>query len=124
MRPLNAMDNVQKARLFHALVLTDIPAFLKYTTDSCLYIANHTDAIIQSGKDHLLSPDFWIELSKTVHINIEKQGRRLEHSSVVFAEQLFGGYGAIFMIHTLLKYAGTLGEADRKFKQAVDLFFS
>lgn len=122
MQPLKAMNNVQKARLLHALMLTEIPQFLGYARETCLYIANNADTITDNWKDQLFSAEFWIELSKDAHLKIEKYGRKLEQSSVVFAEQLFDGYSAIFMSHLLLQYTAT--GSDLKFKQAVDLLFT
>lgn len=118
------MNNVQKARLLHALLLQEIPAFLHYTKDVCLHMASHADTIKADWKDQLFGADFWLELSKDAHLKIEKYGRKLEQSSVVFAEQLFEGYGAIFMSHQLLQYAESGRQADPKFKQAVDLLFT
>jgi hypothetical protein len=124
MRPLTAMNNVQKARLLHALLLQEIPQFLNYTMEVCIYIANNTQAIAENWKDQLFGVDFWVELSKDTHFKIEQYGRELEHSSVVFAEQLFDGYGAIFMNHLLLQYTAAGRHTDPKFKQAVDLLFT
>ncbi len=118
------MNNVQKARLLHALLLTEIPQFLSYARETCLYIANHAESISENWKDQLFSANFWIELSKDAHLKIERYGRKLEQSSVVFAEQLFDGYGAIFMSHLLLQYTASGKHSDPKFKQAVDLLFT
>lgn len=124
MQPLNAMTNVQKARLLHALLLQEIPHFLNFTKDTCSYIAHHQDALAKSWQDQLFSPDLWIELSRDAHLRIEKYGRKLEQSSVVFAEQLFDGYGAIFMVHQLIRYAEHGKPQDPKFKEAVHLLFT
>lgn len=118
------MNNVQKARLLHALMLTEIPQFLNYARETCLFIANNADIISENWKDQLFTAAFWIELSKDAHLRIEKYGRKLEQSSVVFAEQLFDGYGAIFMSHLLLQYTTKGKHSDPKFKLAVDLLFN
>ncbi len=124
MQPLKVMNNVQKARLLHALLLSEIPQLLTYVKEVCLYMANNADTIKATWQDQLFGADMWVELSKDAHLTIEKYGRKLEQSSVVFAEQLFGGYGAIFLSHQLLQYTAEDRHTDPKFKQAVELLFT
>jgi len=124
MQPLSAMNNVQKARLLHALLLQEIPAFLRYTTELCLYIVNHPDEVKAGWTNQMFGLDFWIELSKDAHLKIEKYGRQLEKSSPVFADQLFDGYGAIFLVHCLHGYVQQGRHTDPRFKTAVELFFN
>ncbi len=124
MQPLKAMNNVQKARLLHALLLPEIPQLLAYTKEACLNIAANADTISATWKEQLFAADFWIELSRDAHIRIEKYGRKLEQSSIVFAEQLFDGYGAIFMIYQLIRYTETGRHTEPKFEQAIELLFT
>jgi hypothetical protein len=123
MQPLSAMNNVQKARLLHALLLQEIPAFLIFTTEMCLYLVNNRDEVSKAWTNQMFGVDFWIELSKDAHLKIEKYGRQLEKSSPVFADQLFGGYGAIFLVHCLHSYVQQGRHTDPRFKSAIELFF-
>lgn len=117
------MNNVQKARLLHALLLQEIPAFLRFTADLCLHVANNTDEVRQAWTNPLFGVDFWIDLSREAHLTIEKHGRSLEKSSSVFAEQLFSGYGALFLVYCLNSYVLEGKPADPRFKTAVELLF-
>ena len=118
------MNNVQKARLLHALFLLEIPAVLSYTKEQALYLANHETESRVAWGNGLFGFDFWLELSRTVHLTIEQYGRSLEKSSVTFSEQLFGGYAAMFTVHCLIQYVAQGKAADPKFSTAVDLLFN
>lgn len=118
------MNNVQKARLLHALFLLEIPSLLTYTKEQSLYLANHADEVRAGWGNQLFSFDWWLELSRDIHLKIEKYGRSLEKSSVTFSEQLFDGYGAIYMTHCLLRYVEEGKAADPKFGMAAALFFN
>jgi hypothetical protein len=123
MQPLTALNNVQKARLLHALLLQEIPPFLNYTTELCLYMVNHPDEVKAVRKNQLFSLGMWMELSKDAHFKILKYGRSLERSSGVFADQLFDGYGSCFLVHCLNTYVEQGKHTDPKFRSAVELFF-
>jgi hypothetical protein len=123
MQPLTALNNVQKARLLHALLLQEIPALLEYTSEMCLYIVNHPEEVQAVWNNPIISFGFWVELSKDAHLKILKYGRNLERSSSLFADQLFDGYGAVFLAHCLTAYVEQGRHTDPKFKSAVELFF-
>eukprot|EP01040_Poterioochromonas_malhamensis_P021330 gene21330-25706_t len=50
MQPLRAMNNVQKARLLHALLMYEIPAFLVYTQQLCTYMRENPDEVRKPKK--------------------------------------------------------------------------
>jgi len=123
MSPLKALNNVQKARLLHALFYPEIPAFLEFLETQCHVIDDSRDEIITNWKVNLISAGMWLELAEETQRVLNKFGKGLRTSSAVFSEQLFAGYGAVFMSHQLLQYIEN-NHADRKFKTAVDLFFN
>ncbi|TSD66363.1 hypothetical protein FFF34_002880 [Inquilinus sp. KBS0705] len=123
MQPLTALNNVQKARLLHALLLQEIPPFLEYTSEMCVYIVNHTEEVQAVWNNPLISFGLWVELSKDAHLKILKYGRNIERSSSLFADQLFDGYGACFLVHCLTTYVEQCKHTDPKFTTAVELFF-
>lgn len=118
------MNNVQKARLLHALLLQEIPVFLDFTLSQCLLIVQHPEQVSKDWVNPVLSFSLWTELSRDTHLKIEQYRRELEKSSRVFAEQLFDGYGALFLIHCLHGYVQQGRCEDPRFKTAVDLFFN
>jgi len=124
MSPLKALNNVQKARLLHALFYNEIPAFLTYTKNHCTYMRENPDEVRKVWVDQLFSVEFWFELAEETNRKIKQYGKQLEKSSAVFSDQLFDGYGALFLNHCLTTYAGKGNPTDPKFKTAVDLFIN
>jgi hypothetical protein len=123
MNPLKALSNVQKARLLHALFYAEIPAFLKFVDTQCHIIADSKDEIIGNWKNQLISAHMWLGLAEETQRVIGKCGKGLHKSSAVFSDQLFAGYGAVFMSQQLFLYTEN-NPIDPKFKTAVDLFFN
>jgi hypothetical protein len=85
---------------------------------------DHPDKVREHWKNQLFGADFWFQLSEEADRKIKKYGRQLERSSAVFADQLFDGYGALYLHHCLTTYVENGKPADPKFKTAVDLFFN
>ena len=123
MAPLHQLNNVQKARLLHALFINEMPAFLQFLNTQCEIIRDNTDQIRISWQDGMLSAELWFSLSAETLNTISKYGKGLKSSSAIFSEQLFYGFGAIFLIHQLHQYIATTPPTDPKFKTAVELFF-
>lgn len=124
MQPLKVLNNVQKARLIHALFPQEIPAFLAYTAELCRFMKDHPDEVRESWQTQLFGVDFWFGLAEDAARKIRQYGRQLERSSSLFADQLFDGYGAVYLHHCLNAYTGNGRHRDPKFKLAVDLFFN
>jgi hypothetical protein len=123
MQPLQALNNVQKARLLHALLYPEIPAFLDFLDTQCQTIDSNRFEIMNGWPPNVITAGMWLELADETARVLKKFGRGLRTSSAVFAEQLFAGYGAAFMNHQLVMYIES-NQADPKFKAAVELFFN
>lgn len=123
MNPLKALSNIQKARLLHALFYQEIPDFLDYVDTQCHIIDDRRDEVISNWKMPLISAQMWIGLAEETQRVLGKFGKGLRSSSAVFSEQLFAGYGAVFMCQQLLEYVDN-NPIDPKFKTAVELFFN
>ena len=123
MQPLKLLTNVPKARLLHSLMLNEIPEFLGYFKELAETVLNDRERIRAEWKDPLFGVDLWFELAGEVQRVMAKYPKDLYKSSVVFAEQLFGGYTAIFTAHALTQYIALGKHTDPKFKPAVELLF-
>ncbi len=121
MQPLQILNNVQKARLLHALFIHEVPAFLDFLESQCQVIDENRDAVKSEWNQRLLTADLWLELAQETARCLKKYGKTLRNNSSVFSEQLFFGYGAIFMNHQLQQYVENNRHADPKFKTAVEL---
>lgn len=124
MQPLKLLNNVQKARLLHTLLVQEIPEFLGYLNELTETVLNNKERITTEWKDQLFGVDFWFGLAEAVQKVMAKYAKELYRSANLFADQLFDGYTAIFCIHALTQYV-TLGKhSDQKFKPAVELLFT
>jgi hypothetical protein len=124
MQPLNLLNNVQKARLLHSLMTAEMPNFLAYLNELTESVLNDKDAVRKGWQDQLFGVDFWFELVEDVQVKMARYAKELYKSANVFADQLFGGYTAIFCAHALVQYI-TLGKhTDPKFRPAVELLFA
>lgn len=123
MQPLKMLNNVQKARLLHSLLTSEIPEFLGYLNELTETVLNDQERIAAEWKDQLFGVDFWFGLAEEVQRVMAKYPKDLSKSSAVFADQLFGGYTAIFSAHALTQYVANGRHTDPKFKPAVELLF-
>jgi len=124
MQPLKLLNNVQKARLLHSLLLAEIPDFLAYLNELTETVLNDRERITAEWKDQLFGVDFWFELAENVQRVMAKYPKDLYKSANVFADQLFDGYTAIFCIHALSQYVANDRHTEPKFKPAVELLFT
>jgi hypothetical protein len=66
MQPLPLLNNVQKARLLHSLLIQEIPEFLGYLNELTETILNDKERITAEWKDQMFGVDFWFELAEEV----------------------------------------------------------
>ncbi|WP_374950143.1 hypothetical protein [Mucilaginibacter sp.] len=124
MQPLKMLNNVQKARLLHSLLINEIPDFLGYLNELTETVLNDKERVSAEWKNQLFGVDFWFGLAEEVQRVMAKYPKDLHKSAAVFADQLFDGYTAIFTAHALTQYVANGRDTDPKFKPAVDLLFS
>jgi hypothetical protein len=123
MQPLQLLNNVQKARLLHSLLSSEIPQFLGHLQSMTETVLNDQDRIAAEWKDQMFSVELWFELAREVQRVMTKYPKDLAKSAPVFADQLFGGFMALFTVHALLQYTAQDKQTDPKFKPAVELLF-
>lgn len=123
MKPLQLLNNVQKARLLHSLLINGIPEFLGYLNEFSENLLTDKERISAGWKDQLFEVGMWFELAAEVQRVMTRYPNELYKNSTLFADELFGGFMAIFTAHALVQYV-TLGKnIDPKFKPAVELLF-
>jgi len=123
MQPLKILNNVQKARLLHSLLSNEIPQFLGYLGELAETVLNDKERIKAEWKDQLFAVEMWFVLAQETKDVLAKYPADLAKSAPVFADQLFGGFMALFTVHALLQYIAQDKQADPKFKPAVELLF-
>lgn len=124
MKTLQSFTNVDKAKLIHALFIQEIPGFLAHAQALSAYMRDNPDEVRKVWKNQLFGVDFWFQLAEDADRKIKRYGKQLEKSSNVFADQLFDGYGALYLHHCLTTFTAKDKHTDPKFKTAVDLFFN
>lgn len=123
MQPLKLLNNVQKARLLHSLLMSEIPDFISYLYEYTESVLDSKQELRSSWQGGMFGVEFWFELAEDIKRRTLKYGKDLRKSSSLFADQLFDGYSAMFTIHVLNQYSAK-SETDLKFRQAVELLFT
>lgn len=124
MKPLEILINVEKARLLHELFPLEIPALLAYTGSLCTTIQEEEQLLRSKWDNGLFTVDGWLSLVEAVRAKIEKYGKRLHTQSRLFADQLFDGYMALYMVHCMTLYTTLRKHENPKFTLAIDLLFN
>jgi len=124
MKPLENLITVEKTRLLHELFPQEIPALIEYTNNMCLTIQENEQAKHNQWDSGLITVEAWLSFVEEVRNKIGKYGERLHTQSRLFADQLFDGYTALYMVHCMLLYTTTRKHSNHKFVLAIDLLFN
>ena len=124
MKPLENLINVEKARLLHELFPQEIPALLEYVNDMCLTIQEDEQLTRNQWENGLLTVEAWLSFVEEVRNKIERYGKRMHKQSRLFADQLFDGYIAIYMVHCMILYTTIRKHPTHKLSLAIDLLFN
>ncbi|MBS1666479.1 hypothetical protein [Chitinophaga defluvii] len=124
MKPLENLINVEKARLLHELFPQEIPALLEYVNGMCLTIQEDEQLTRNQWENGLLTVEAWLSFVEEVRNKIERYGKRMHKQSRLFADQLFDGYVAIYMVHCMTLYTTIRKHPNHKFSLAIDLLFN
>lgn len=124
MKLLENLTNVEKARLLHELFPQEIPALLEFTNNMRIAIQEDEQLARDQWKNGLLTVEARLSFAEEVRSKIDKYRKKLHTHSRLFADQLFDGYHALYMVHCLTLYTTTHKHSNKKFVVAVDLFFN
>ncbi|WP_423147034.1 hypothetical protein [Rubrolithibacter danxiaensis] len=124
MKPLNNLTNIEKAKLLHDLFPEEIPSLLAFVCNMSITVKEQEQQHRERWENGLFGFDFWLSLLTEVDSKINKYANKLNNRSLLFAEQLFNGYLAMYMVHCLTVYTTNRQHTNKKFTQAVDLLFN
>lgn len=110
--------------MLHELFPQEIPALLEYTDNMCLTIQEDEQLIRSQWENGLLTVEAWLSFVEEVRNKINKYGKRLHTHSRLFADQLFDGYVALYMVHCMTLYTTVRKHSNPKFTLAIDLLFN
>ncbi|WP_423147853.1 hypothetical protein [Rubrolithibacter danxiaensis] len=124
MKPLSNLTNIEKAKLLHQLFPDEIPALLEFVQNMCVTIKEQEQLHREQWENGLFSFDFWLSQLYEAEQKINHYGIRLSKSVQLFADQLFEGYLAVYLVHCLMVYTTTRQHPNIRFAKAVDLLFN
>jgi hypothetical protein len=124
MKPLENLINVEKARLLHELFPQEIPALLEYINSMCLTIQEDEQLLHTQWNGGLFTIETWLSFVEEVRSKIDRYGKRLHTQSRLFADQLFDGYTALYVVHCMTLYTATRKHSNHKFVLVIDLLFN
>ncbi|MDO3641507.1 hypothetical protein [Mucilaginibacter sp. L3T2-6] len=124
MKPLTSLNNIQRARLLHELFPSEVPALLEFVKTMCQSFKERENVHRITWESSLFEFDFWLSFVNETERKIEQYGNKLNKSSSLFANQLFDGYLAIYVIDCLSVYTTMKENPNRKINLAIDLLFN
>jgi hypothetical protein len=125
MKPLEKLNNVEKAKLLHGLFRSEILYFLEFTEKLCETIREDEMNQRQNWSNDHIDFDFWLHIVNQTERKIEQYGIKLSFNSKLFAEQLFDGYNAMYLSHCLLLYTNNdRKHKNEKFSMAINILFN
>jgi hypothetical protein len=124
MRPIEQLNNVEKAHLLHQLFPAEIPAFLKFVKGMCATLKEQEAADREHWQNGLFTFDFWMQLVNQAETILLKYGNQLEKNSRLFSDQLFDGYLAMYLAYCLSIYTTQQVLPNEKFSKMTDLLFN
>jgi hypothetical protein len=124
MKAIGQMNNVEKGKLLHQLFPSEIPAFLQYVQRMCTTIKEEEQQQREQWNNGLFGFDFWLSLIGDAEQKINRYGSKLHHNSGLFADQLFDGYLAMYIVHCLMVYTTVRKHPNGKFTMTIDLLFN
>lgn len=124
MKALKDMNNLEKAHLLAKLFPENLKELTLFVQQQTEYFKDK-ETYFRSiwAERSLLTADFWYMLVENVHRAIRSDAASLHKSSRVFADQLFDGYNAIFLIHCLVEYTEQV-KTDPKLNEAIRFLFN
>jgi hypothetical protein len=123
MKPLIQLNNVARARLLFELFPQEIPAFLEFLKAITDNLVRDPDQLKEKWENQFFEFNFWIRLATDTQKVLNKHGYTLSSRSRLFADQLFGGYLALYAAHCLHQYILHGHPTDKRFTHAVEEFF-
>ncbi len=124
MKKIDSLTNVEKAKILYGLFPNEIPAFLDFVQAMCTTIQEEQELQRIKWDNGIFSFNFWLSLVIDAERRMKQYGKRLYSNNRLFAEQLFDGYLAMYMVHCLTVYTTIKIHPNPKFTKAIDLFFN
>lgn len=123
MKPLDKLNNIEKASLLHQLFPGEISAFIEFMQGVCDTLLEQQEEERAKWNNGIMSFDYWLSLVKEAGQIITTYGGKLSAKRALFTDQLFDGMQASYTVYCLTLYIKTKRIPNSKFAQAIDLLF-
>lgn len=123
MKPIEQMNNVDRAQLLHQLFPEEIPAFVDYVKRVCQTIKEDEATEQAKGTHGIVTFEFWLQLASDTERRIDRYGEQLHKRARLFADQLFDGQNALLMQYCLKLYTGTRKHGNQTFTDLARVLF-
>ena len=123
MKPLAEMNNVEKAKLLHALFPAEMPDLIDFIEGMAETTREDGDLLRPNWDNPILSVDEWLGLAARVSEAIKENKVKITRNRQVFSDQLFDWLLALFTNHCITTYTTVREHPNPKFTLAVQLFF-
>jgi hypothetical protein len=122
MRPINELNNEEKAVLLHQLLPGEIQRFLSHLQSFALMTVHDAEEVKQNWKRKriMINAEQWIAFAQQVADCIKAQRKELTKNPEVFARELFRGGVMIFTVNYIPVYCGT---CPYRFRDGVKFLF-
>ena len=106
MKPLEEMNNVERAYVLAKLFPTELKEITQFIQDEIDRCTNREEYIRSIWSDNtLIKANFWFSLVQNTQQILKAHNVMLYRSARVFSDQLFHGMNAIFLVNSLIEYA-------------------
>jgi hypothetical protein len=119
MKRLDLLNNIERARLMHQLLPTEMPGLLQCMDAVSKIVLRNADDLRASWSNPIIHVQLWIRLADALQQEISSQAGKFKTPNS-FAEHLFGGYLGLFSAHCVCLYAEKTDNP--KFKAIATLF--
>ena len=123
MKALNEMTNVNKGHLLAGLFPNQLKEFFDFIKQETEYFRGEEVSFRNNWHNKsYITVGFWYNLVGDIEGLLRRFNVALYRNPVVFADQLFYGFYAVFTINCLIKYAES-EQCSKEVKLAIQLLF-
>lgn len=122
MKSLNKLTPEEKAELLFELFPEELPGLIEFSKELTQSIIDHPEKM-KTSLNLLHSTPFWFDLVNKAKGKFETLGSSLAETRMSFSNELFSGYDYIYTSYCLHQYMVKEKYTNRKFKEALMLFF-
>ena len=124
MKTLDKLSIKEKASLLHELFKRDIPDLLNCIEGIAKSLLEASPEEAATWSSGLFSAQNSYTMVAEAAEKINSYKSKMYHHRKIFADQLFTGYQALFVVYCLRKCSSAAKLDNRKLQQAVELFFN